>query len=259
LLDTLAVIARELPSELISSLAEQVRSLDSIDQAKRLSLPTPQGRALLSRLKESWSGGVFVAPGELAAALVSAGHTARVVSNSQVIELVRTGPDSPSVPVRRIDEALVEVIESAERSLLIVSFVVFEIPRIVEALNRAAKRNVEIELVLEFEGAGGDQSFDPRVSLSGLDSRCKTFYWPWADRPMVGETGKKGYIHVKCAVADCETALISSANLTRYALEANMEMGVLVRGGLVPRRICDHFGWLIRHRTLVPYAVGRSS
>lgn len=245
LLDTIAVIARELSAEAIGSLATQIRSLGEVGQGGRLNLPTPQGRALVSRLLKDWNGRPNVSPAEIAAALIAAGHTGRVVSDSQVIELVRTGPDSPSVPVRRIDEALLEVIESAEKSLLVVSFVVFEIPRVVEAMNRAISRGVETKVILEFEGADGEQSFDPTISLRRLDPGCKTFYWPWRDRPSIPETDKKGYIHVKCAVSDCETVLISSANLTRYALEANMELGVMVRGGacaasnLRPLRLAD--------------------
>lgn len=251
LLDTVAVLARELPADLIASLASQLRRLEGVNQSRRLSLPTAPGRALLSRLQKDWGATPSVAPTELALALLMAGHTARVVSDAQVVELIRTGPDSPSVPIRRIDEALLELIESAEKTLLIVSYAVFEIPRIVDAMNNAASRGVDIKVVLEFEGAEGEQSFDPRVPLRELDSRCKIYHWPWEERPTVGETGRKGYIHVKCAVADCKAALLSSANLTRYALEANMELGVIVRGGIVADRICEHFDWLIGDHTVV--------
>jgi len=41
-----------------------------------------------------------------------------------------------------------------------------------------------------------------------------------------------GSLHVKCAVADASVALISSANLTDYTMSLNMELGVLVKGGL---------------------------
>ena len=55
----------------------------------------------------------------------------------------------------------------------------------------------------------------------------------------------KGYLHVKCAVADSRRAFVSSANLTVYAMETNMELGVVLHGGDVPRRIAAHFAALI--------------
>ena len=42
---------------------------------------------------------------------------------------------------------------------------------------------------------------------------------------------------MKCAVADGEWLFLSSANLTQQALTINMELGVLVQGGTMPRRV----------------------
>ena len=41
-------------------------------------------------------------------------------------------------------------------------------------------------------------------------------------------------------------AFISSANLTEYALNINMEMGVLIKGGTLPGQMHSHFHGLIR-------------
>ncbi len=57
--------------------------------------------------------------------------------------------------------------------------------------------------------------------------------------------GKSGSLHVKLAVADRLLALVSSANLTDYAFNMNMEMGILIRGGKIPAQIHDHFYKLI--------------
>ena len=48
-------------------------------------------------------------------------------------------------------------------------------------------------------------------------------------------------MHVKAAVADSKVAFLTSANLTDAALERNMELGVLIRGGNLPSSI----DWLI--------------
>jgi cardiolipin synthase len=41
-------------------------------------------------------------------------------------------------------------------------------------------------------------------------------------------------MHVKAAAADSRVAFLSGANLTEAALERNMELGVLIRGGHLP-------------------------
>ena len=51
--------------------------------------------------------------------------------------------------------------------------------------------------------------------------KCVTYRWPLERRPRDDE-GRHGSLHAKCAVADRELLLISSANLTHYALSLNM-------------------------------------
>jgi phosphatidylserine/phosphatidylglycerophosphate/cardiolipin synthase-like enzyme len=41
-------------------------------------------------------------------------------------------------------------------------------------------------------------------------------------------------MHAKAVVADSHVAFLTSANLTEAALERNMELGVLIRGGMLP-------------------------
>ena len=43
-------------------------------------------------------------------------------------------------------------------------------------------------------------------------------------------------MHAKAAIADKRAALATSANLTGHALDLNMELGLIVRGGPVPAR-----------------------
>ncbi len=62
---------------------------------------------------------------------------------------------------------------------------------------------------------------------------------------------RDGALHVKCAVGDASLLLLSSANLTHYALNLNMEMGILVRGGALPRRVAAHFMSLIDKGAIV--------
>jgi phosphatidylserine/phosphatidylglycerophosphate/cardiolipin synthase-like enzyme len=48
-------------------------------------------------------------------------------------------------------------------------------------------------------------------------------------------------LHAKCAVADARLLFVSSANLTDYALNLNMELGVLIQGGPHPATVVAQF------------------
>jgi phosphatidylserine/phosphatidylglycerophosphate/cardiolipin synthase-like enzyme len=207
---------------------------------------------LFGRLIDLWKASPGLPVHCVSFALLAASRTAGQVAALQTIELAWTGPSTGIVPARRIDQALFEVVASSERELLVVSYAVFNVPVVLNGLNAAVDRGVSVELVLEFEGAEGDQTYDPLVALRGLSESVRVYYWPFAKRPTAGP-GKRGFIHVKAAVADRNLALISSANLTSYALEANMELGVLIRGASVPDRIARHFGHLIREGILEPW------
>lgn len=81
------------------------------------------------------------------------------------------------------------------------------------------------------------------------------YVWPLEMRP--GDPkGNPAALHAKCAVADDAVLLVSSANLTESAFEINMELGVLVRGGDMPRRVAEHWRGLASDGQLVPFRAG---
>jgi phosphatidylserine/phosphatidylglycerophosphate/cardiolipin synthase-like enzyme len=51
-------------------------------------------------------------------------------------------------------------------------------------------------------------------------------------------------LHAKIIVVDDRIALVGSANLTGRAMEANLECGILIRGGRQPRAISEHIAEL---------------
>lgn len=69
-----------------------------------------------------------------------------------------------------------------------------------------------------------------------MAAQAKLLQWPSERRPR-DEQGHAGLMHVKAAVADSRIAFLSSANLTEAALERNMELGILLRGGHLPAAI----------------------
>ncbi|MCP6302749.1 phospholipase, partial [Klebsiella pneumoniae] len=76
-------------------------------------------------------------------------------------ELVWTGPTTPFVSARRTEQALLQVISTAERTLFITSFVAYDVSTIVKALNAANERGVMISILLELsQKKGGSLNFD---------------------------------------------------------------------------------------------------
>ncbi len=162
------------------------------------------------------------------------------------LELVWTGPKDSGLHLRRTDQALFEVIASAKHRLLVVSFAVYKVEEIARALREAVANGVDVAVVLE------DLKEKNPVSqiVRDLDLNKVTFYhWP-KEKRTPNSSGHQGAMHAKCAVADANLAFLSSANLTEFALSINMELGLLVRGGDMPREIEEHFRALVINHTL---------
>jgi len=58
-------------------------------------------------------------------------------------------------------------------------------------------------------------------------------------------------MHAKVVLADGSMALISSANLTDSAMILNMEVGVLIHGGQLPRTLQSSFHRLLSEGVIV--------
>lgn len=253
LLDHLAAMAQNLSPSAVSGLAERIAGLRDSKEAKRLlsSAATPRAREMVSTLANLWARIPELDPNSLSLALLSAQRTASVISQSQSADLIWTGPSSQVIPVRRTDQALYELIESSTSELLVVSYVAYRVGRVVSALRRAVDRQVDVKVVLEIgEESGGKASFDVPDEMSRKVAGAKVYYWP-VERRDTDRHGRYGALHAKCAVSDRASALVSSANLTEYALELNMELGILVKGGNLPNRIASHFKELMARNVLV--------
>lgn len=167
-------------------------------------------------------------------------------------EVAWTGPTPPLSPLRRTEQALLEVLNRARRELWLVSFAAYRIQSVVEALVAAVQRGCKVRLLLESpeesEGglsSGGTQAVPPEVS-----DRCEIYVWPRALRPS-DDGGRPGLLHAKCAVADDEMLFVGSANLTAAAFERNLELGVIVHASRVAKAVSDQLAWLISHGTLL--------
>jgi phosphatidylserine/phosphatidylglycerophosphate/cardiolipin synthase-like enzyme len=183
--------------------------------------------------------------------LLSASEAEAVHRETQTVELTWTGPDSHIIPVRRTDQALLQLIAEARTRLLIVSFAVYKAESILQSIMDALQRGVVTTLCLETPDASeGKIAFDTIKALGPeVARRAQLVVWPHDQRPHSSD-GKHGSLHAKVAVADGATLLVSSANLTEYAMTLNMELGVLVRGGELPAKVEAHFAKLIEQDIL---------
>ena len=216
-------------------------------------VPSPHHRSLVVAFLDRWrseAGGV--PPQSVAVALLTASEAEKGHREGQSVELVWTGPEAGSGPVRRTEQAILQVIDSAHRRVLVVSYAVYNIPRICDALVRAADRGVSLTVVVETPNLQeGRRAYDTLKALGpAVAGRSGVYLWPHEGRPR-DAAGRSGILHVKCAAADGRWLFLSSANLTEYAFTLNMELGVLVTGGVLPAQVESLFDRLISVGVLV--------
>lgn len=190
-------------------------------------------------------------PRHAAIALLAAAEAVRIERARQTVEVVWTGPAADALPFRRTEQALLEIIDGATGRLTLVSFAVYAIPRVRDAIVRAAARGVRIAVIVETpDRLGGTHEYDTLRALGPKVQACAAvYYWPTERRPAI--PGRTALLHAKCAIADGRQLFASSANLTDHAFTSNLELGVLVTGGRAPELVEARFAALIRHGVLV--------
>jgi phosphatidylserine/phosphatidylglycerophosphate/cardiolipin synthase-like enzyme len=137
---------------------------------------------------------------------------------------------------------LLQVVKASRERLVVVSFAAYKVAKVVEAMLAASEHGVKITVVI-------DEGTDAANAFSALAGVAELYCWPAAGTVL--PNGATVRMHVKAAVADDHTALVGSANLTGQALNENMELGLLVEGGEIPRRLDAHFRSLIASEILV--------
>lgn len=249
LLSAIAALVSLVSAEKVQAIASRIRRTDASKATSTLPsvVGTPVARAVVEQLAMAWVK-TEVSSDELALMLLSAGHVYTKAMTEQSTELVWTGPTTPFVSARRTEQALLEIINSAQTILIVTSFVAYEITSVVSALNAASSRGVTIYMILELpEKQGGAVSTDSFRTMKNILSNVKFLSWANKSEVFVG-----GRVHAKIAVADDNVCFITSANLTEYAMNRNMEAGVIMRGGLLPSSLKSHFEGLMSMNVLVP-------
>lgn len=237
-------VAERLSPGALSTLVTALRA-NGGGPALEHAVATPYYQDAVRELREAWAQQPAVDAAALALALECAGERQQAARRRRV-SIVWTGPPTEAVPVRRTDQALIELVNAAKRRLIVVSFAVYKVPAIAAALVGAATRGVSVAVVLESEAeSGGKVDYEMAAALGSDVAKHATIYtWPAELRPKTAK-GTRASLHAKCAVADGERLLVSSANLTEFALTLNIELGLLVEGDDAPERVHAHLESLI--------------
>ena len=245
LLDAVAAVTSLVSPEKVEVISSRIRRTDASKAVAALSgvVGTPAATVVLGRLVSAWQA-TSISSDELASMLLAASHVFTRATSEQSIELVWTGPTTSFVSARRTEQALLQVINAAQRTMFITSFVAYDVPSIVKALNEASDRGVIISMLLESsQDHGGSITIDAIGKMRTLVPSARLYSWKEKAEPFLD-----GRVHAKVAVADAATCFITSANLTGFAMERNMEAGVLIFGGRVPYSLDEHLRSLVDTR-----------
>lgn len=252
--ESACVLAASLPGSIATAVADAILTCEPGGLRAEVSrrVAHHHHRDLALKFVEQWqSQAATVTAQAVAIALHAAVRSERVHRDSQSVELVWTGPDTEVMPFRRTEQAILQVLDAAKTRITLVSFAVYSIPNIARALVRAAQRGVQLTVIVETpDKLGGENEYSTIRALGSEVAACSTvYYWPKENRA-VSDNNKPGILHVKCAVADGEWLFLSSSNLTQQAFTINMELGMLVQGGTMPKRVEQQFEQLIASKTL---------
>ncbi len=157
-------------------------------------------------------------------------------------QLVWTSPSLPSSE-GHTTLAVSELINEAQTYVYAATYSAGVGSAYVTALRKALERGVKVTLVVDREKQG-QIAATLAANLDG--ARIWTLRHPVA--------GEWAVQHAKLVIIDGLAALVTSANFSTAAAEANLECGVLLRDALIARSIKSHLDRLREAEFLVDYA-----
>jgi len=177
-----------------------------------------------------------------------------LVSHADRVELVWTGPEVQGSGSRDTGVVLRELFSSAESSVLVSGFVVYQGRSIFEALARrmTERSELRVQLFLNIPREFGDARPEAILVKEFKDSFASS-QWPGSRLPELfydpralsqvreGRTS----LHAKCVVIDDRRAFVTSANLTEAGQERNIEAGVLLDDVTFARSLRSQFDTLV--------------
>ncbi|MBN8420810.1 MAG: DISARM system phospholipase D-like protein DrmC [Verrucomicrobia bacterium] len=249
--EAVAIIALEVHPDRVAAICSALISSQSHDVASVVR--SNVGAGFSSQLIRQFDTAIVKYPNvscaDLALMFQAASMTAVLAARISSSELVWTGPATGLVPVRHTVQVLAGLIDQAVHELFFVSFVAYDVPSIISALQRAVLRGVKLSVLVEqSKEHGGNLTVDSLGKLRRKIPEAKFYVW---DRTALSDSAQSASVHAKCAVADSSVAFITSANLSDAAMERNMELGVLINRGPLPEQLHRHLDALVATRYIV--------
>jgi len=241
--EALATVLERLSDDQVQALADTCEPLSSPDaRIAKVTAGAPPGSGdAVAALAKAWRE----CPGLTGAGVALAlrlGLVARQDAHARRVRPVWTGPGT--LGEQRLTAAVLhELLVSARKRILLVSYAAYTLAEVATDLEAAVDRGCQVDVVFEAteDSAGAYTGPErPFAQLTGINR------WRWpADQRNEGAV-----LHAKLLVIDGRRAFVGSANLTRRALEANIEAGVLVRDAAVATALEHHIHTLIAAGTL---------
>lgn len=246
--------------------AGTLRSIAGALRSGQLSMPL--SRLALSRVANNLPDAVVTEIARLSNEGIAAQHLALLMDAKAETtecrlaagaELVWTGPEVSVAHSRDTAVVLGELFHSAERSVLVSTFVVSHVNKVFSALatRMADQPGLRVQLFIHVDRARGDTRYESEI-LRDFANTLKS-EWPGPVRPTVYyapsslslDPLQRATWHAKVVVIDESTAFVTSANFTQWAQERNVEAGVIVRNAHFAQQLTHQFESLVRSKVVL--------
>ena len=128
--------ANQLPSTVINSVVQVLNDNGKSycnNALKKLiieQLSNPNFRRIISKLLDAWQKeSIYIDAQTLATAISTVKYCQTQAESELSVELVWTGPVNDTIPLRRTDQVLLQLIREVKQELTIISFAIYKIPR----------------------------------------------------------------------------------------------------------------------------------
>lgn len=183
----------------------------------------------------------------------------RVTATQNMPDMVWSGPPVQGLHARETRQVFDEILGNAKRSLWVSTYAFFDGPKAFEVLSKRmdAQPQLETKILMNIARKKGDSRSADELVVQFSDRFWK-YDWPGSNRPQIfydprslDENAPGAVLHAKAVVADEESVLVTSANLTEAAFDRNIELGLHLRDRALAKSITAHFRTLIEKQLLV--------
>ncbi len=246
--------------------AGALRAISSALRSGQLGLPL--SRMALARVAPGCSEQALAELCRLCSEGIQAAHLAMLVDAfadaaearlASGAELVWTGPESAVSHSRDTSVVVSEMFRSAERSVLVSTFVIRQAEVVFAPLaeRMAQLPSLKVQLFVHVDRERGDTRYDSEILREFATKLRGT--WPGPARPVLyydprslaADANDKATWHAKVIVADDERSFVTSANFTAWAQDRNVEAGVLVRNASFARQLRQQFEGLVQSKAVL--------